>query len=328
MQLKKILCVAIAGMIVFSLAGCGNKSKPEEPSVEVSEIPQTDAEITSTGIKLVTGIVTKLEGDTISTNGVWMTEAQVGQVAKTFTSETYKCERGSLKQDQVKFVSVLYNINNEIACSIYFDNQMNMYYNNKYLVIAPDIKSLYKEISETINQGSIIEFPTDNSNHTEGGNGTINSNNDLSVSTAILQTNIGFDEQSAKTLAESAAKVGVPTIMKAEMVAQDVIRTHDISENTYLIGIQGGAILYIYNEATIMYMYAADGYDTRYAPNIQPPQDQQMPSTTPDITTGDEQNPTQQDQNQQTPVTPSQTVDTTQPTDQTQSFNQPQVPQA
>ena len=208
-------------------------------------------------------------------------------------------------------MSILYNIDNDIACSIYFDENMNMYYNNKYLIVAPDIKTLYKEVSENITSGSIIEFPTENSNNTSGNNDNIvNPNNDLSISTAMLQTNIGFDEQTARVLAESASKVGVPTIMKAEMAADSVIRTFDINNNSYLIAIQDGAILYIYNETTIMYMYAADGYDTRVVPNVQPPQ-----QTTPSINPN--QNPSQIEMPSEDLTSVDQTQSSVQPTDTT-----------
>ena len=315
MNLKRIFCFALAGMMLLSLTACGKKNNNTEPSVEASEEPQTEETITAIGIELVTGLVTRLEGDSVSTNGVWMTEAQVGQVAKTFTSETYKCERKSLKQSDVKLVSILYNIDNDIACTLYFDEAMNIYYNNKYLITAPDIKTLYKDIADTITTGSVIEFPTANSNNTSNDdNNVVNPNNDLSISVAMLQTNIGLDEQTARVLAESASKVGVPTIMKAQMAAQDVIRTYDINNNTYLIAIQGGAILYIYNETSVMYMYAADGYDTRYVPNVPSPQ---QPVVQPDPN---------QVPSQETPIDPTQQVptETIQPETTIDIINQPQ----
>ena len=98
MNVKKVLYITIAGVAVLSLAGCKKSTPTEEPSIEASEEPQTNEDITAMGIELVTGLLTKLEGNTVSTNGVWMTEAQVGQVAKTFTSEAYKCEIKSLKE--------------------------------------------------------------------------------------------------------------------------------------------------------------------------------------------------------------------------------------
>lgn len=269
---KRLLCVSLMGIMIFGMTGCGKKTE-EEPQTEEQEeveydedgnpiekeIERTDKAILLEDSEIIiTGLLAKMDHGSITDNGIWLTEQEVGMIAERYAGNDYTYEKGSFKKSEVKYVACFYDINGNTTSSMYFDKNMNMCYNNKYKITDPTMKGLFAEWKDNIEDDSKISFENEVGNSTDGSNAqqtqpTESENTIVSLSQQAF-VEAGLEEDVATVIAQSTFNLGIPVIKKA-VVEANTIQFTDTNNIDYTLSVSNGQISSIYNETNQEYVY-------------------------------------------------------------------------
>lgn len=266
----KLLCMALAVTMAFSITGCGNSSKKEpideeieydedgnpiEKEEEINTMLLPDSEV------MITGLIAVMKDGNITTNGIWLTEEQVGKIAERYALGEYSYKKEKFKKADVKYVANMYDINNNLVSSMYLDKDINLCYENKYKISDPIMRGLFVDAVNLITDDSVLSMPDSGSNQTNPSTVTQNPQEDMSGNNTIALskqafTDAGFDDTTADVLAQSTFNLGIPVIKSAKSEANTILFT-DVNDTKYTLSISSeGRIASIYNETLGEYVYS------------------------------------------------------------------------
>lgn len=279
--LKKAVCLCIAAVAAMSMTACGS-TEEEVTSEEVQEETELDEngnpiekeeERTDKAIlkddseTMISGLLAVMEDGSITSNGVWLSENEVGSIAKQYAGTGYKYEKGSFKKSEVKYVANFYNINGDAVGAMYFNENMDMCYNNQYKITDPVMRGLFMEIKNSVKSDSVLESKIpekgDNSGEVPAQTGMpadalpsetpASANATVEISTQAF-ADAGLEVGTAKVLAQSAFNLGIPVVKRAE-IKENAIMFTDAGDKQYSIMIKDGKIYSVYNETDKTYVY-------------------------------------------------------------------------
>lgn len=268
--IKKALYILASSSLTLCMYGCGSSSEPEEDTeVEYDEDGNPiEKEENSTLLledskSMITGLVATMEEGSITTNGVWLTEQEVGEIAERYSAGAYTYEKGRFKKNQVKYVLNFYDIDGGRVSSMYLDDDMEMCYEGEYLIFDSVMRGLFSDAVEKIKPDSVLEMDQVTNKNTTTGNGMeqpssntdVSSNTTVELSTQAFAQVDGIDNATAEILAQSTFNLGIPVVKKASLEA-NVISFTDINDVEYTLSVVDGRITAIYNETAQEYVYS------------------------------------------------------------------------
>lgn len=274
-MIKKAIITLSLGLMAFCFTACGEASEEpaqeemqeeeqepmydEEGNLIEQEEERSDEDILGSHSQLmISGILATMEDGNITTNGIWMKESSVGDIAARCEEFEYHYEKGSFKKGEVKYVANFYDINENLLCTIFFNENMDMCYENKYLLDDAILKGYFMEMKDEIKKDSVITFETQSGGqqgNTEGEEDVSapNSNTTLELSRKAF-VNAGIDEGAADVLAQSTFNLNIPTVKKATMLG-DEIKFTDANDKEYVIRLKDGMIDSIWCKSDNSYVW-------------------------------------------------------------------------
>lgn len=274
-MIKKAIITLSLGLMAFCFTACGEASEEpaqeemqeeeqepmydEEGNLIEQEEERSDEDILGSHSQLmISGILATMEDGNITTNGIWMKESSVGDIAARCEEFEYHYEKGSFKKGEVKYVANFYDINENLLCTIFFNENMDMCYENKYLLDDAILKGYFMEMKDEIKKDSVITFETQSGGQqgsTEGEEDVSapNSNTTLELSRKAF-VNAGIDEGAADVLAQSTFNLNIPTVKKATMLG-DEIKFTDANDREYVIRLKDGMIDSIWCKSDNSYVW-------------------------------------------------------------------------
>lgn len=274
-MIKKAIITLSLGLMAFCFTACGEASEEpaqeemqeeeqepmydEEGNLIEQEEERSDEDILGSHSQLmISGILATMEDGNITTNGIWMKESSVGDIAARCEEFEYHYEKGSFKKGEVKYVANFYDINENLLCTIFFNENMDMCYENKYLLDDAILKGYFMEMKDEIKKDSVITFETQSEGqqgNTEGEEDVSapNSNTTLELSRKAF-VNAGIDEGAADVLAQSTFNLNIPTVKKATMLG-DEIKFTDANDKEYVIRLKDGMIDSIWCKSDNSYVW-------------------------------------------------------------------------
>lgn len=274
-MIKKAIITLSLGLMAFCFTACGEASEEpaqeemqeeeqepmydEEGNLIEQEEERSDEDILGSHSQLmISGILATMEDGNITTNGIWMKESSVGDIAARCEEFEYHYEKGSFKKGEVKYAANFYDINENLLCTIFFNENMDMCYENKYLLDDAILKGYFMEMKDEIKKDSVITFET----QSEGQQGSTEGEEDVSApnSNTTLElsrkafVNAGIDEGAADVLAQSTFNLNIPTVKKATMLG-DEIKFTDANDREYVIRLKDGMIDSIWCKSDNSYVW-------------------------------------------------------------------------
>lgn len=274
-MIKKAIITLSLGLMAFCFTACGEASEEpaqeemqeeeqepmydEEGNLIEQEEERSDEDILGSHSQLmISGILATMEDGNITTNGIWMKESSVGDIASRCEEFEYHYEKGSFKKGEVKYVANFYDINGSLLCTIFFNENMDMCYENKYLLDDAILKGYFMEMKDEIKKDSFITFETQSGGQQGSTEGEVdasapNSNTTLELSRKAF-VNAGIDEGAADVLAQSTFNLNIPTVKKATMLG-DEIKFTDANDREYVIRLKDGMIDSIWCKSDNSYVW-------------------------------------------------------------------------
>lgn len=296
MKLRKktaaFLCMFLAAVMSVSAAGCGSEEETEKnvsentsgSSDESGEEPEYDENgdpvmpkenrtdeniLASDAEAMITGFVAVMDNGTVTDNGIWMTEEEVGAAAGRYKDFQFTYEKGSFGKSEVKYIACFFDVNGVRLGSMYMDENADMCYDNKYRISDPQLRGILKKTADRIQDDSVLVFDnssvdqTVDKNTTDGISGdpagstqdaSQSTGADVDISKKTFMEVEGVDEQTAQVLAQSVFNLGIPAVKRASMEANTIVFT-DINDTEYTLSVVDGKISSVYNETEGVYMY-------------------------------------------------------------------------
>lgn len=258
----RLMGIMVALMAALSLTACGGGNDTvDEPSTEydedgnpvvkeeISTLLLPDSEIMSSGILAV------MEDGSITSNGIQISESGVGGIADRYRMGEYKYEEGKFKKNEVEYVAVFYDINGESVSAMYFDGNMDMCYDNKYMIHDPVMRGIFMELKDTIRKDSVVlpDGGGKGQQDSSGGDTQDVNNNTMSLSRQAF-SEAGFASEDADALARTTFNLGIPVVKTAVREANTVLFS-DVDGTEYTLSMDGGRIVSVYDETNGIYLY-------------------------------------------------------------------------
>lgn len=264
--IKKLFFLLMAAIMSLSLAACGGK-QPSEPEEDVQYDEngnpiveeETNTLLYSDSETMMTGLIARMDNGTITDNGVWLTESEVGAIAERYALGEYKNTKGSFSKKEVKYVASFYDINNELISSMFFDENMDMCYENKQMISDSIMRGMFAEYRDRIEKDSVIVFEQPGMGNNMSANPQQqeqpqDSNNNTLVLSRQAFIEAGISEATAQVLAQSTFNLKIPVIVSARVEANTVMFT-DVDGKQYTLSVIDGKIASVYNDTDGISLY-------------------------------------------------------------------------